>query len=46
MTSSNKENADRASGVPAELEDALARVEQAKENYERLAGQLEVFLYE
>ena len=34
------------SEVPPELEDALARVEQAKENYERLAGQLEVYLYE
>ena len=29
-----------------ELEDALARIEQAKDNYERLAGQLESFLYE
>ena len=46
MESSNKEKADQTPGVPAELEDALARVEQAKGNYERLAGQLEMFLYE
>ena len=32
--------------MPAELEDALARIEQAKDSYERLARQLEVFLYE
>ena len=32
--------------APPELEDALARIEQAKDNYERLAGQLEMFLYE
>ena len=28
------------------MEDALARIEQAKNNYESLAGQLEMFLYE
>ena len=46
MASSGKENADQASGVPAELEDALARIEQAKDTYERLARHLEVFLHE
>ena len=46
MENSDKEKTDPARGVPAELEDALARIEQAKDSYERLAGQLEMFLYE
>ena len=46
MESSDKEKANPARGVPGEMEDALARIEQAKDNYERLAGQLKKFLYD
>ena len=46
MKGSNEEPSDPVPEAPVELEDALARIEQAEENYERLARQLEVFLYE
>lgn len=40
------EDAGVTRGVPSELEDALARVAQAQDDYERLAGHLQTFLYE
>ena len=33
-------------GVPSELEDALARIEQAKDNYISLIREMDHFLYE
>ena len=46
MENSDTQKADLTPGVPAELEDALARIELAKDNYQLLAGQLKMFLYE